>query len=150
MTLPQTSEISHHHKVTNITMSPTSLSPDGCFRYDTIWFQAKALEVVSSVSFTFRICLRHFDQFRQFSNTEFSDSVKTLGNQEHSMINDATIEASQINQQLELTSSFVDFASRVQFSSTKEGAGEIEIVFIRKQKKNIHYQSTDIGNKKQK
>ena len=27
MILPPTSEISHHHKVTNITMSPTSLSP---------------------------------------------------------------------------------------------------------------------------
>ena len=25
--LPSTSEISHHHKVTNITMTPTSLSP---------------------------------------------------------------------------------------------------------------------------
>ena len=28
MTLPPTSEISHHHQVTNITMSPTSLSPN--------------------------------------------------------------------------------------------------------------------------
>ena len=27
MTVPLTSEISHHHKVTNITMSPTLLSP---------------------------------------------------------------------------------------------------------------------------
>ena len=27
MILPPTSEISHQHKVTNITMSPTSLSP---------------------------------------------------------------------------------------------------------------------------
>ena len=27
MILPPSSEISHHHKVTNITMSPTSLSP---------------------------------------------------------------------------------------------------------------------------
>ena len=27
MILPPTSEISHHHKVTDITMSPTSLSP---------------------------------------------------------------------------------------------------------------------------
>ena len=30
MLLPTTSEISHHHKVTNITMSPTSLSPQEC------------------------------------------------------------------------------------------------------------------------
>ena len=28
MILQPTSETSHHHKVTNITMSPTSLSPD--------------------------------------------------------------------------------------------------------------------------
>ena len=27
MILPPTSQIGHHHKVTNITMSPTSLSP---------------------------------------------------------------------------------------------------------------------------
>ena len=27
MIMPPTSQISHHHKVTNITMSPTSLSP---------------------------------------------------------------------------------------------------------------------------
>ena len=33
MILPPTSEISHHHKVTNITMSPTSLS--------TFWFPIK-------------------------------------------------------------------------------------------------------------
>ena len=30
MILPPTSQISHHHKVTNITMSPTSLSPSQC------------------------------------------------------------------------------------------------------------------------
>ena len=28
MQLPPSSEISHHHKVTNITISPTSISPD--------------------------------------------------------------------------------------------------------------------------
>ena len=27
MILPPTSQIGHHHKVTNVTMSPTSLSP---------------------------------------------------------------------------------------------------------------------------
>ena len=37
MILPPTSEISHHHKVTNITMSPTSLSPKqtGVFKIRT-------------------------------------------------------------------------------------------------------------------
>ena len=33
MILPSTSRISHHHKVTNITMSPTSLSPNLSFSY---------------------------------------------------------------------------------------------------------------------
>ena len=35
MILPPTSEISHHHKVINITMSPLSLSPLG--NYEDIW-----------------------------------------------------------------------------------------------------------------
>ena len=34
MILPPTSEISHHHKVTNTTMSPTSLSPPGFSDFD--------------------------------------------------------------------------------------------------------------------
>ena len=33
MILPPTSQISRHHKVTNITMSPTSLSPIKAFRF---------------------------------------------------------------------------------------------------------------------
>ena len=33
MILPPTSEISHHYKVTNITMSPTSLSPISLFYF---------------------------------------------------------------------------------------------------------------------
>jgi len=38
MILPPTSEISHHHKVTNITMSPTSLSPSLLDRTNKSWF----------------------------------------------------------------------------------------------------------------
>ena len=37
MILPPTSEISHHHKVTNITMSPTSLSPFCIFHLVNLW-----------------------------------------------------------------------------------------------------------------
>ena len=56
MILPPTSQISHHHKVTNITMSPTSLSPK-CFFINHFGKIVKSSCICICISFDMWNCI---------------------------------------------------------------------------------------------
>ena len=63
MILTPTSQISHHHRVTNITMSSTSLSPSGTLYVPHLchtWFRA---QLRSQWNNSFQITVRHFTDF---------------------------------------------------------------------------------------
>ena len=75
MILPPTSEISHHHKVTNMTMSPTSLS--SIFTVKLIFFTVKICtsDIFNSKKLTLSSCMCHTQTWNW---THYSEPVRIV------------------------------------------------------------------------
>ena len=71
--IPPTSEIRHHHKVTNITMSPTSLSP---IRHLKAKLKALRKQRSSNKNFTTNFYLFHFSYNEGINLTKDSESME--------------------------------------------------------------------------
>ena len=73
--LPPTSDISHHHKVTNITMSPTSLSPGPFYNIFSVIPGAKLITIVRSIPSLYESNFGYF-----FHRTKEFEKAETLEN----------------------------------------------------------------------